>query len=272
MVEISVIIPTMKGREEKLKKLLSTIPKWVVDIIIVDDEGLLLAAKRNKGARLAAGKYLFFIDDDNYLDENCVNQMLSNFTDATGAMGVTACYHNRKRIIADGGSRRWLESGFAEGLRTNESIFDWGDKKYPVDEVANAFMIRRDVFDEVGGFDENNFPIDMDEADICLRIRKLGYQIVMNPKAICYHDSITYSWVPDFRRPMNAYMMGRNRILFQRKHLPWIEYLGYLVFSFPLFVLFYVLSLACRRKPKMIYYFLKGVCDGLLGRKENPYQ
>ena len=64
MVKVSVIIPTMLGREDMLARLLSTIPEGY-EPIVVGDENLLLAAKRNKGAKLAHGEYLLFIDDDN---------------------------------------------------------------------------------------------------------------------------------------------------------------------------------------------------------------
>lgn len=268
MSKTSVIIPTMKGREDKLKKLLSTLPPDC-ERIIVDDENLLLAAKRNKGAKQAKGTYLLFIDDDNYLKDGAISEILNSFTEEIGVMGMTACYHNKKMIVADGGSYRYFISGFTSGRRTNQNAFE-ETEIYEVDEAANAFMIRKDVFEDVGGFDEINFPIDLDESDICKRIKDMGYKIVYNPKAICYHDSITYSCIPNFRRPLNAYFMGRNRVLFSRKHSHC--HLVYLIIFMPIFVVFYCAALLYRKNPRMIPHFLKGVLDGISGRKQNPYQ
>jgi GT2 family glycosyltransferase len=182
-------------------------------------------------------------------------------------MGMTTCYSDKKMLIADGGSLR-NPFGFTEGLRTNQRVWEKRTILYEVDEAANSFMIRKEVFEEAGGFDEVNFPIDMDEADLCKRIRDKGYCIVYNPNAICYHESITYSCIPDFRRPMNAYFQGRNRILFQKKHVGTIN----LFLFVPLFVISYCLCLLFRRKPWMVVHFLKGIRDGITGRKENPYQ
>src|SRR3990167_5033928 len=277
MKKVSVIIPTMKGREAMLQKLLYTIPTEH-EIIIVDDEDLLLAAKRNKGARQAKGEYLFFVDDDNYLKTGALEEMGKAFDETIGVMGMTACYDDKKMIVADGGSDRSMLTGFTSGIRTNNPLWrgcspygDWATL-YGVDEVANAFMIRRELFEDAGGFDEENFPIDLDEADLCKRIKDMGYRVVYNSKAICYHKSQTYSHIPNFRRPLNAYFMGRNRQLYQRKHLNALSYCVYVAFFLPVFVGFYTGSLIWRKNISMISPFLKGVFDGLRCCRENKYQ
>ena len=275
-MKVSVIIPTMKGREEMLARLLSTIPDEY-EKIVVDDEDLLLAGKRNKGARKATGEYLLFIDDDNYLKDGAISNMVEGFREWHGVVGAQACYSDKKMKIADGGSLRSMTTGFTFGLRTNnrwwsQTWLETDFTRYEVHEVANAFMIPRAIFQDAGGFDEVNFPIDLDEADLCRRIKNMGYRIVMNPLAVCYHESQTYSHIPNFRRPMNAYFMGRNRIIYQRKHLAPISYWVFVAIFCPVFVCFYTASLLWKRNPKMIPHFLKGVFDGLLGRRENQYQ
>lgn len=270
-MEVSVIIPTMKGREEMLARLISTIPKEC-EVIVVDDEDLLLAGKRNKGARKATGEYLLFIDDDNYFREGSVDYLIRYFNDSMGVVGVTACYSHNEIKIADGGSMRSMLTGFTYGLRTNKNIFRESPFSYDVDEVANAFMIPRTVFEEVGGFDEINFPIDLDEADICRRIKNMGYRVVMNPLAVCYHKSHTYDGIPNFRRPISAYFLSRNIILYQGKHLNALSYWVFVVVFLPIRLCFYIFSLLWKRNPKMILPMMKGTIDGLLGRRENQYQ
>lgn len=261
MNKVSVIIPTMKGRAGLLYQLLITLPEGV-EVIIVDDEDLLLAAKRNKGARQASGEYLLFIDDDNYLDVNAIFYMLFH-AKKYGILGMVACYQDKPNLVADGGSKRNYLNGFTWGMNTNRFINELGPYPYEVDEVANAFMIKRSVFEFVGGFDEKNFPIDLDEADICKRIKNLGYKIMMCPRAICYHKSQTYSRIADFRRPLNAYYMGRNKVLFQKKHTNLLKYGIYILIFLPLTLLAYAYCLLIRRKPVMFFHFMRGVLDGL---------
>jgi GT2 family glycosyltransferase len=52
--------------------------------------------------------------------------------------------------------------------------------------TAACMMMRRSVFDEVGGFDPQ-FKISYNDIDLCLRIRKAGYLIVWTPYAELYH-------------------------------------------------------------------------------------
>jgi len=271
MIKISCIIPTMKGREAMLQKLLSTLPEDC-EKIVVNDEDLLLAAKRNKGARQAKGEYLFFVDDDNYLKDFSLCKMLEYFGETIGVMGMTACYDDKKMIIADGGSRRNYLTGFTEGVRTNAKVYEGvlGDL-YAVDEVANAFMIRRDIFEATGGFDEKNFPIDLDEADLCKRIKDMGYRIVMNPHAICYHKSITYSALPGFRRKLNAYTLPCHKLRYQGKYLNALSYWMFVVFFLPLHVGLYTAALVWRRQFQMIIPYMRGTFDGLFGCRKNPY-
>jgi len=270
--KISVIIPTMKGREALLQRLIGTIQEGC-QVIVVDDEKLLLAGKRNKGGKKAIGEYLLFIDDDNYLAPGAVTAALQLASQPLiGVVGFMACYDDKQDYIADGGSYRNYLTGFTKGVNTNAYYPTLSKEPYEVDEVANAFMMHVETFFELHGFDEKNFPIDLDEADFCKRVKDVGLKVMMCPEARCFHKSQTYSHIPDFRRPMNAYFMGRNRVIYQRKLNSSLHYLVYLSVFMPLFVGFYSLSLLWRRKPLMIYHFVKGVFDGILGRRKNKYQ
>lgn len=264
MPKITAVIPTIPGREELLEKLLASLPKNMQKVV-VRDEGMSLAAKRNKGALKARGRYILFIDDDNVLAPGALDAILKHWDLQVGIMGLVACYDNDPRRVSDGGSMR-KSNGFTQGMYTNELADKLPKIPYEVDEVANAFVIRRQVFKWIRGFDEKNFPIDLDEADLCRRVKKMGFKIEMCPAALCYHKSNTYSWLPDFRRPVNAYMMGRNKILFAKKHR---DYLALL--ASPVMVMAYFVALMWRRKPWLFVHFMKGTIDGLFNRTKNIY-
>ena len=57
--------------------------------------------------------------------------------------------------------------------------------------VTGAFMmLRRRVFDEVGGFDEVALPIEYNDIDFCLRVREAGYRILCLPlEGVFHHES-----------------------------------------------------------------------------------
>jgi GT2 family glycosyltransferase len=43
------------------------------------------------------------------------------------------------------------------------------------------------VFEEVGGFDEEQLPVTFNDVDLCLKMRRAGYLIVYTPYAKLYH-------------------------------------------------------------------------------------
>ena len=53
--------------------------------------------------------------------------------------------------------------------------------------TAACCVIRKDVFDDVGGFDVEAFPITFNDVDLCLRIGERGYHVVYTPFATLYH-------------------------------------------------------------------------------------
>ena len=48
-------------------------------------------------------------------------------------------------------------------------------------------MMRRSVFDEVGGLDAENLAVAYNDVDMCLRIRERGYRVVYTPYAVLFH-------------------------------------------------------------------------------------
>jgi GT2 family glycosyltransferase len=50
-----------------------------------------------------------------------------------------------------------------------------------------CLLTRREVFEEVGGFDEERLPVNFNDVDLCLRMRRAGYLIVYTPFAKLYH-------------------------------------------------------------------------------------
>jgi GT2 family glycosyltransferase len=53
-------------------------------------------------------------------------------------------------------------------------------------------MMRRSVYDEVGGLDDVNLRVAFNDVDMCLKVRERGYWIVYTPDAVLYHyESVT---------------------------------------------------------------------------------
>lgn len=53
--------------------------------------------------------------------------------------------------------------------------------------TAACFMVKRQAFEQAGGFDEK-LAVAFNDVDFCLRVRQAGYLVVYNPDAQMYHD------------------------------------------------------------------------------------
>jgi hypothetical protein len=145
--------------------------------VIVVAGDMPLADKRNLGAAKGKNKIILFIDDDNELSPNALDNAILNFTDGMVAVvGLIATYDDDRKKICDGGAFRNFTTGLTTDHFVNKNLIACRDP-YEVDEVANAFMIRRSVFNFMKGFDAESFPIDLDEADLCARIKAIGLKI-----------------------------------------------------------------------------------------------
>jgi GT2 family glycosyltransferase len=51
-----------------------------------------------------------------------------------------------------------------------------------------CLLTRREVFDEVGGFDEERLPVTFSDVDLCLKMRRAGYRVIYVPFAKLYHN------------------------------------------------------------------------------------
>lgn len=266
-----VIIPTYPERPEGyLKNLLATLLDSRVIVVNNNDN---LAVKRNAGLLRSKNDIVVFCDDDNILSDSCLKHLYSAFDDPrVGVAGVVSCYNAKSFYVCDSGSYRNLFSGITRDRFVNKIILDvygYSIRPFPVDEVANVFAVRKSLFPELCFFDSERFPTDLDEADLCLRVRRMGHKVVTVPRAVAFHNSQTYSRIPNFRREKNAYYMGRNKIFFQRKHLSPFQFTLYCVSFLPAFFIAYLLILACRGKFSMARYFAKGTLNGIRGRTTN---
>jgi hypothetical protein len=112
-----------------------------------------------------------------------------------------------------------------------------------VDSVpGSCFMIRKSVFDRVGGFDENFF-LYFEEADIFKRIKELEYTIHMIPSAKVVH--LHKKTTPRSKKTKKIF--EKSRYLYFRKHFGLIKALvveGFLRFTKYHLLLFIILALA----------------------------
>jgi GT2 family glycosyltransferase len=83
-----------------------------------------------------------------------------------------------------------------------------------------ACLLRRELFDELGGYDESYFSF-YEDVDLNVRARIAGWRFLYEPAAVAWHLG-NASWLAEAERPnaWNARLVARNRISTQAKFMP----------------------------------------------------
>lgn len=165
------------------------------------DRNVGFAKANNLAAERARGEYLLLLNPDTVVQDRAIERLVA-FADAhaeaaifggrtlfgDGTLNPASCWRRPTLwsafCIASG-----LTSIFGRwGLFSPESYGRWKrDTMREVDIVSGCFfLIRRRAWDELGGFAPEFFMYG-EEADLCLRARKLGHRCLICPDATIVH-------------------------------------------------------------------------------------
>jgi glycosyltransferase domain-containing protein len=151
------------------------------------------SAINNMAAREARGEYLVLLNNDTaIISESWLDELLNHAQrPEVGIVGAKLLYPDG-RIQHAGvilGLRGPAEHPFigeamdAPGFMNRLQV----DQNYSA-VTAACLMIRKSIYDEVGGLDEENFKVSYNDVDLCLKVGDLGYLTVWTPHAVVMHE------------------------------------------------------------------------------------
>jgi len=226
--------------------------------IINNKENLGFAKACNQGIKVSKGKLILFLNSDVYVQKNTITKLFK--------------FINRRKKIAVAAPRLFLNNNFKTSqpyqydyfpnplkeligtifsifyqktkiifFKKLASFFDMNllkiNKAKAVDWISGAaLMVKKDVLEKIGGFDENFF-FYLEDVDLQKRIKKLGYQVWLLPFAKAVHQwggSISKSKVKSFYHAAKKiyyrkYYNHFSRLLFfvaeKIKNLVWTVFL-----------------------------------------------
>ena len=243
--------------------------------LLRNETNLQLGRSRARGADAAKGDLLLFLDDDNLVEPDMLALMAKEFATnpRLGLLAPMAIHVNGPkdgRIWTLGSDFNRLTSSpsdFAAGLPLAELPRD--RTLFPTLYSPNAFMVHKETYTQVGGFDFD-LPFYYDDADFGWRIAKLGYENRILSTARTYHQNfMTSSDAMELRQlginaPWKAYRLARNRFRFVRKHFPLPNMLLVFFVFAPLSAVFYCAKALSNRRPDIAFAYLRGTFAGLL--------
>jgi GT2 family glycosyltransferase len=159
--------------------------------VVINPDNLGFAAGCNQGARKAYAPLLLFMNPDVRVETDAVEKAAAYLADPAHAnVGVLGI----QLLDAEGNVQRscartptaaalLLHTLFLDRLCPTlvppHFLAEWDHGETgPVDQVMGAFlMVRRSLFEQLGGFDERFF-LYYEDVDLCLRVRQAGWSVV----------------------------------------------------------------------------------------------
>jgi len=226
------------------------------------------AEGNNIGLREAlprGARFFLLLNNDTEVADNALEELLlfARAHPLAGVIGGKILYHHTPSVI-------WSAGGYFSEHSAVGGHYGIGRRDGPAFSVPRqcdfvsgcCMLLRRELVESVGMLDASYFAY-VEDADLCVRARRAGFEVWYAPSAVITHKiSRTSSW----DSPVYIYFNLRNKLLFLHRHaslmgtLPWV----------PRLLLFYIrqfLRLALKKRHRLsLRAAWYGVVDGLRNR------
>ena len=170
----------------------------------------------NYAAETARGKYLFFLNNDTQVQKDWLNPLieLMEKDDTIGMTGARLVYPDGR--LQEAGGILWKDgSAWNYGNGKNPAMPEYHYVK-DVDYISGAaIMIRRDLWNQIGGFDERFAPAYCEDSDLAFSVREKGYRVVYQPLSVVVHfEGISNG--TDVQTGIKAYQVENQKKFYEK--------------------------------------------------------
>ena len=180
--EIDIIVSDNGSKDDSVEFIRKCFPSIK---IIENGENLGFGSAVNRGLGLAKGDYLLFLNSDLKLHSECVGELAKVLESDSNVGGtIPKILHINQQSTINSLGVLINYTGIAYPNLLGEK--DPGYQEPFESACGGIFMLRREVYETVGGFDEDLF-LYHEDHDLSWRIRLAGWHLKVAPQAIMYH-------------------------------------------------------------------------------------
>ncbi|WP_339745642.1 glycosyltransferase [uncultured Rubinisphaera sp.] len=157
-------------------------------VVIRGKENIGYVQAVNRAAEASQGTYLLLLNNDTQLISGAIETGIEDLESDPTIGGVGARLILPDGLLQEAGSIIWSDGstqGYCRGKSAEhyEAMF-----LRTVDYCSAAFwLMRRNVFEQFGGFDEGFSPAYYEEVDLCSRMNQAGLRQVYDPRIVVLH-------------------------------------------------------------------------------------
>lgn len=142
----------------------------------------------NHAAQSARGRYVYFLNNDTQVQSGWLDQqvrLMEEWPDA-GLTGAKLVYPDGR--LQEAGGIIWQNaSAWNYGNRQNPDAPEYNYVKEADYVSGAAMMIRKELWEQIGGFDERFAPAYCEDSDLAFAVRRAGYQVLYQPLSVVVH-------------------------------------------------------------------------------------
>ncbi|HEX3463934.1 MAG TPA: glycosyltransferase [Candidatus Elarobacter sp.] len=142
----------------------------------------------NRAARLSSADYVMLLNNDTLVRAGWLDELVETAErdPRAGVVGAKLVYPSGR--LQEAGSIVWRDANgwnFGRGQRADDPAYEF---VRDVDYCSGAaLLVRRSVWNRVGGFDERFAPAYYEDTDLCFAARRAGYRVVYQPRSVVVH-------------------------------------------------------------------------------------
>lgn len=188
-----------------------------IDTIFLD-ENTGFSGAVNIGIKASDTPYVILLNNDTKADEYYVAEMVKAIERSPKIFSVSSrmiqMYH--PELMDDAGDM-YSVLGWAYQRGVGQSVKKYGRSRRVFSACAGAAIYRREVFEQIGYFDEMHFAY-LEDLDVGYRARIYGYDNVYCPAAVVYHVGSGTSG--SRYNPFKVRLAARNSVYLNYKNMP----------------------------------------------------
>jgi GT2 family glycosyltransferase/glycosyltransferase involved in cell wall biosynthesis len=210
---VSILIPVYQKLEYTLaclKSISENLPNCTFEILILDDRSLDGSPKEikkiknihvienpenlgflkscNNGAKHANGEYLFFLNNDTQVKPGWLDELIMTFDNFPGCGLVGSKLIFPDGTLQEAGGIIWKDGSawnYGRGDNPNKPEYNYARE---VDYCSGAaILVNKNLFFELGCFDERYAPAYCEDSDFALTVRDAGYRVIYQPMSEVVH-------------------------------------------------------------------------------------
>lgn len=231
-------------------------------VLIENSQNLGFAEAVNQGISKARHDYVFSLNNDTVVEKSAILELLNllNTDERIFSASSKMVQFNNPELIDDAGDDYTLLA-YTKKIGNNQNLNKFIEVSEVFSSCAGAALYRKDLLEELGGFDSEFFAY-MEDVDLGYRARINGYKNLFCPNAVVYHigSATTGSQYNEFKVRLAA----RNNVWVVYKNLPIPQKIVNILFLFLGFLIKYVFFLKKGFGPT----YLNGLKEGLKTRNK----